>query len=169
LGCVITQVVAAGYHVHMKRCALVLLLFVVGACGPEVVTDITWACIVPADNECSNASWPGAIELAGGCRGVYPADRPYQVVVQMPNLTGPYSDEECKVEIVGDRALRVSANYLSYRDRDEVAYREWLEASCMTPILESGDWTIEFEDGNPGGFRVADDGVEQYMACGVSK
>jgi hypothetical protein len=69
----------------MMRGLLGSLLFAVSACGPELVTDIAWACIVPADVECSTEVWSGTIDSYGACKGVYPTDRPYQVEVQLPS------------------------------------------------------------------------------------
>jgi hypothetical protein len=145
----------------MRRSILASLLFAVSACGPEVVTDIALACVVPAHVECTDPY----MDIDGACQGVYPADQPYQVRVQLRNPDGPFSDQECQVEIVGDHTLMVSASFLSYRDRDEAIWTSEVEAYCHTPILESGTWTLEIADGQPAAFVVDDDGMQQYMAC----
>jgi hypothetical protein len=145
----------------MKRYGLASLLFAVSACGPEVVTDIASACVVPDDLECTDPY----MDIYGGCQGVYPADQPYLVRVHLRNPNGPFSDQECQAEIIGDHALMVSASFLSHRDRDEAAWNSLVEVHCSTPILESGTWTLDIEHGQAAAFVVDDDGMPQQVAC----
>jgi hypothetical protein len=105
------------------------------------------------------------MDIYGGCQGVYPADQPYLVRVHLRNPNGPFSGQECQAEIVGDHALMVSASFLSQRDRDGAAWNSLVEVHCITPILESGTWTLEIEDGQSAAFVVDDDGMPQSMAC----
>jgi hypothetical protein len=140
----------------------------------ERYEDTGRACVVPRDVECflsfSDESDTG-LEMeycdlwsnSCDCEGLYPANEAYELHAYMSSGGGGYTKKaKCSVELVGDHHLSVEGSYKQLPERDAIV-EPAAEASCTTPVLAAGIWTLSYGDGEVM-FRVGDDEVQQ-MAC----
>jgi hypothetical protein len=157
----------------MRRRSVIALLAVLAAC--ERYEDTGRACLLPHEMEChvgDSESDTGLeyhlCDLSFGCdcTGYYPANTAFDVHALMSSGGGGYTDKEkCRVEMDGDFQLSVKASYV--QKPEQVAIVEpAAEATCTTPTLAAGDWTLRYGGGEVV-FRVGD-AEPQMMACAMA-
>lgn len=132
----------------MRYAFLILpIAALVTSCG-ELVEDTGRACIVPEDLECTcdDVDQGCPPPLYGECTGEYVEGLAHEVRVWLGPGYGDSWDIECEATITGERELTVTASF-KWKEDNEHDGEPDIIATCETPPLEAGLWTMHYGDG----------------------